>query len=1176
MKMPGKPVRWTIAVTAGVLLFITLLLPGIIRNITEEQIEKATGRKASISRVSLNPFTLSAEVTGFRLSEKGKPTTFVSFSSARVKISPASVTKRALIISKLKVMSPSLHLVRTAPNTYNFSDLIKEKKPEKEGEMLFSINNIEIGNGSVDFRDQAGAKPTDHTVRRMNLSVPFISNIPYLSEIHVAPRFSALINGARFDASGRLRPLEKAAETSFIVTLRDADIPFYAAYLPFTIPITVESGKLTTTAEITYRISAKAKPEVSVSGALALSSLLVKARGGGPILALGMGAVHSNRIDIMGRKFDLASLETTGLEVYPERDEKGVWVWKKLFTGDASPPEKAEKPDKTKKQVPVVKIARVRSSGGKIHFRDRLPPGGFATDLDSVNLSLTGFSTEAGKKAPMELSFHSSREESVAVKGELSIEPLAITAQLDAKGIDLGGFCPYLADQLASPVTGRLDTAVGISFTKETGLLLDGLSLAVHDLGAEFDKKDGVQIAKLTVTGGTFNRKEKKAEIESLSLSGGNVRLSKEKEGRLSHERFFRRENVAKRIRAKNISSPTPFSYRIKRIEGEGINITFTDRSKESNPVFPFQKVRFAFQEITGPKFGAIPFTLTSGYGKKGTVGAVGTVLPFPFKLMGNVDVKRIPLRDFDAYLPDNLAVSVAGGALDSRLNFDLSKPGNSVNGTFGGTVGIRSFYCLDTKNNEDLLKWERLQMNAVRGVISPFSLTIGDVSISNYFSRITINKDRTLNLQNLMEEKPVTPSNPPQPTKTVPTAAPKTKPNIRIGTVTLQGGKMIFSDHHLPAPFTTTFYNLGGRIGGLSSDESRSADVDLRGNLENHSPLSITGSIKPLRKDLFVNLTIDFSDIELTPATPYTGTYLGYAVDKGKLSLKLKYHIENKQLSSENKIFLDQLTFGKKVESDKATGLPVRLAVALLKDRKGEIHLDLPVTGRTDDPKFSVWGLVFTVLKNLLVKAATSPFALLQAAFGGKDDFSCVTFSPGSARLSPAEQEKLLNLAKAIQDRPGLNVEITGYVDREKDPEGYRKELLKKKMQTEKFLAKVKERSNQPGQTPESTEIATDEYPVYLKEVYRKEKFSKPRNLIGMAKELPPAEMEKLIFTHTVVGESEFQALARDRAAAVRAFLVEKGKVENERVFLKRGDIYKSTGEGKSGSRVEFGAVVK
>jgi hypothetical protein len=130
--------------------------------------------------------------------------------------------------------------------------------------------------------------------------------------------------------------------------------------------------------------------------------------------------------------------------------------------------------------------------------------------------------------------------------------------------------------------------------------------------------------------------------------------------------------------------------------------------------------------------------------------------------------------------------------------------------------------------------------------------------------------------------------------------------------------------------------------------------------------------------------------------------------------------------------------------------------------------------------------------------------------------------------------------------------------------------------MRTEKFLALVREKRNTPGQTPENTEITAEEYLVYLKGVYRKGKFSKPRNLIGLTNDLPPAEMEKLIFTHTVVGEAEFQSLARERASAVRAFLVEKGKVENEKVYLKSGDIFKSPEEGKSGSRVEFGAVVK
>src|SRR5512146_678343 len=370
---------------------------------------------------------------------------------------------------------------------------------------------------------------------------------------------------------------------------------------------------------------------------------------------------------------------------------------------------------------------------------------------------------------------------------------------------------------------------------------------------------------------------------------------------------------------------------------------------------------------------------------------------------------------------------------------------------------------------------------------------------------------------------------------------------------------------------------NLGGRISGLSSAANILADVDLRGNLENQSPLRITGRINPLRDVLFVDLKVSFNDIELSPITPYSGTFLGYAVDKGKLYLDLTYHIEKKELNSQNKVFIDQLTFGRKVESDKATSLPVRLAVALLKDRKGEIHLDLPVAGRTDDPKFSVWRVVLQMLRNLLVKAATSPLTLLQSAFGGKADFSTINFASGSARLADSEQEKLRNLARALNDRPALKLEVTGFVDRERDPEGYRSELLEKKMKTEKFLARVKENRAGAGESADAMVIAPQEYSTWLKAVYRKEKFPKPRNFIGMIKDLPDEEMKKLILAHTVVGQAELQGLARERAVAVRTFLITEGKLPPERIFEKGGDIFKAPDkEGERASRVAFGVTVQ
>jgi len=264
-------------------------------------------------------------------------------------------------------------------------------------------------------------------------------------------------------------------------------------------------------------------------------------------------------------------------------------------------------------------------------------------------------------------------------------------------------------------------------------------------------------------------------------------------------------------------------------------------------------------------------------------------------------------------------------------------------------------------------------------------------------------------------------------------------------------------------------------------------------------------------------------------------------------------------------------------VESDKATKLPVRLAIALLKDSKGEIHLNLPVTGRTDDPKFNVWKVIGQILMNLLEKAATAPFKLLGALFGGSENFSSVSFSPGSAQLAGTELEKLAKLGKVLNDRPALNLEVSGFVDKERDPEGYRQELLLKKMKNEKFLALAKEKKNLPGQTAEEIEIGPEEYSQWLKSVYKKEKFPKPRNAIGFVKDIPDPEMKKLIFANTTMGTEELSQLARERAVAVKNYLVSTAKVPRERVFEKSGSIFEVPKEaGTPASRVEFGLATK
>ena len=180
---------------------------------------------------------------------------------------------------------------------------------------------------------------------------------------------------------------------------------------------------------------------------------------------------------------------------------------------------------------------------------------------------------------------------------------------------------------------------------------------------------------------------------------------------------------------------------------------------------------------------------------------------------------------------------------------------------------------------------------------------------------------------------------------------------------------------------------HLNGTIRELSSAQAAHAAIDLTGKVDEFSPVKIGGTINPLNSRGLTDVGVEFENIELTTFTPYSGKFMGYRIDRGKLDLNLHYAIQDRQLKGENKILIRQLTLGEKVDSKDATSLPVKFAIALLKDKNGDIDLDLPVSGSLDDPKFSVWKVVWKILGQLVVKAVTSPFKLFGAIFGGDNE---------------------------------------------------------------------------------------------------------------------------------------------------------------------------------------------
>ena len=363
---------------------------------------------------------------------------------------------------------------------------------------------------------------------------------------------------------------------------------------------------------------------------------------------------------------------------------------------------------------------------------------------------------------------------------------------------------------------------------------------------------------------------------------------------------------------------------------------------------------------------------------------------------------------------------------------------------------------------------------------------------------------------------------------------------NLRWQAITLAKGKVDFTDNFIKPNYSAKLTRVEGTISGVASNKPEPATVSIAGAVDDAAPLEISGQLHPLGPQLYTDIKASAKGVELTRLSAYSSRYAGYAIDKGTLSMSVHYKVDGGKLAAENQIFLDQLTFGDKTDSLDAVNLPVKLAVALLKNSKGEIDINLPISGSLDDPQFSVGSIIWKVIVNLISKALTAPFALLSGG-GGGDELGFVPFPAGSATLSEAAAKRLDTLSAKLKDRPALKLEATGRADPALDVEGLRETYVMKLMVAAK--AKALDAS------PDEVSITPEEKDQWLAAAYKAADIKKPRNLVGMAKTLSAAEMSALLKAAAPTGPEALKALANQRGNAVKAYLSEK--LPADRVLL-------------------------
>ena len=1153
-----------VAIAAGVVLAFAALgflgLPPLLRPVLEDHLSAALARKVTIGHLAINPFALSATLDGVSIGQRGEGPALLDSDQLYINAEAVSLARWAPVISELKITRPVLRLVRNADGTYNVSDLIEKALAGPPGPTpRFSISNIEVVDGRFEFDDRPERQR--HAVTQLKLGIPFISSLPSQTAIHVEPSFSALLDGEPVSISGDTRPFMDTHETVLHVDLAGLSLPHYLAYVPLPLPVRVESGALDAKVDVRYVARGRDPPLLTLAGTTRLTDLALRERSGQPLLRLPSLAVAIDQVDFFGRSAEIRSVALDGAAVNVRRNATGEFNFATMVPAAAAP---------ASSSAPFrFQVGSIALRGGTLRLEDATVTPAFASTLTEVTLDVANLASGSGQQADVAFSVMSDTGAHIAHRGKLTLDPFAAAGRLDMTGLKLARLFPYYSSALNLVVDdGTLDGSTELHFDHGT-LMLANLEAKASELKLRLpDEKEALwRIPLLAVHGGSVDVPKRAIEVESVEGHGATAAIRRFADGTFNFARLIRTSEHA----ATPAAGDETWTVQARKVAFDDFGATYSDETVTPTAHLALSKVKVRAENVSNLAKAKGRVTLAATINKRGTITLAGPLATRPLAATLDAVANGVELVPLQPYIAQSARVIVTGGTVSARGSVDYSA-GTPARAGFKGDVTLGDVAILDEANATDLLKWKTLTLSGLDAQAEPLAVGVSDIALDDFFARLLLNENGEFNLQQLARAK-MPAAEPPKPTQEPKTVEVATPPGtattwLRLGRAMLSGGTIDFTDHFIRPNYSANLSGIAGTLSTLAFDQP--ADIDLHGNVQGSAPVEITGRINPLAENLFLDVKASATDVELPPLSPYSGKYVGYGIEKGKLSMKVRYLVDNRKLTAENSIVLDQLTFGNRIESADAIKVPVQLAVALLKDRNGVIRFDLPVAGSLDDPQFSVGGIVFRALVNLLVKIVTAPFALLGSLGGHGEELAYIEFAPGSAALDAAGQRKVDALVKALLDRPGLKLDIAGRCDPATDDDGLKRAELAREVRQQKFNDLA--RSGEPPASVDAVEVSPSEYEPLLARVYRAEGLPQPRNAIGIPVDVPRAEMESQILAHATISAEDRQRLATQRAQAVRERLVSGGRVPAERVYVVAPHLDASgiKDEGKA-ARVDF-----
>jgi len=1018
-------------IAASVILVYTLagffLWPYLIRHYLPKKISAATQKEAALGKVAFNPYLFKLELRAFRMTEPdGRP--LLAFERLYVDFELKSLFKWAWLFRDIQLEDPVVHAVIQKEGGLNLAHLgpasnggppedrppsnggqPENQTPKQPPRLIFE--KIRVAKGKLTFTDRRPSEPATVTVAPLDVGITDLTTLPAEEG-----RIALTATGGQGETLNWLGQIGlNPVMIQGRISLQNVQSATLAAFAGDRLHLATPVGALAVEADCTIDLG-KAPAQILFSNLQLLLNGIVLALpdAPAPFLELPDARISGARLDLTGRKVDLGAIAVHGGSARLAMDDKGVLNLQRL----AAPPEKGS--EKTGQPAAEQESAQVwrfhlgvfEISGFAAHYEDR-------------------------RRAP----------------------------GLEAA---IGGLRGRFAAEAQS---GEHPTA-----------LLKDVMLQLADIRAgSVDAEPAVRIGSVALEKGTADLSRKRLNAALIAIEGGVIQVEKRIDGTLNLAHLFgppQPDAAAQQPAAADVKQPdaaaakqdgpsattpdgaTSFQFLVDRMSLSGMQAILWDRTvRGDQPILTIDALSVAASQVDGRS--PMPVELSVSIREGGRIKAAGTLDPAGRSLTADIEVAALALATFQPYVAPVAAVVLKTGTFSSAGALRHAIKGTEAQTIYQGEFKVENLQIIETDIDETVLGWKSVHSDELKLLLQPDAVHIGDLRVQDLGGKAIIEKDGSFNLANLIKADAPGSSDS---GKGAPKKAERGKKPFfyRIRRVLVNDGRITFADYRLPIPFATRIHELRGTLAGISSVEDARSQLRLRGRVDEFGTARGQGEVNTFDPKKFTHIELAFQNIEMSSLTPYSGRFAGRAINAGKLSVDLSYEVKNGRLAGDNRIVVEQLQLGEKVESPDAVDLPLDLAVALLKNSKGVINLGLPVKGDLNNPQFSFGALVGKALISLLRKVATSPFRAIAALIpgGGEETLDSVAFEPGRAVVPPPEKEKLLKLAEAMNQRPQLKLMIQGRYHPEKD----RRALARRSLRTAVTV--------RLGQVPDTDEV--------------------------------------------------------------------------------------------------------